>query len=386
MSTLDKYFPDKTYHIDPNDHLLAFLDLKMLEDTRTCGSHVTDAAFLSRIIDGEAKILDAQQNLNDIPEALKPYFSPMDQLLDTDFADQLPEGQKPLKMQQSSPTVHAETRNILASKIPDDVDAAQVFKIGYINNMLCPRCMANVSLWGIDLLILDRHVLDQGWVDHRRPYVDLSLHIAGAGGICLRPNDVAEDVNDSLWRPYGQKRDMIDALTFEKDVEEKQVFENINAANTTLNPLFGYSAAVFVEREGQTYLASASQCLVPGLSVEEYTGQYRGQETKYSVSVSPVTALLILLKRYGFERTDNTVYVTGMPVMRDIINGIAGGTDRFVISIPDFTSENFAKALDANKDNVREQEHSTNRRTYRIYQKYAALHVISKAVTFEIVS
>ena len=229
--------------------------LRTLESTRKKSAHVTDAAFCLQLQDEDGTVIAEKACLNGVPDALQELFSPLDQLLDTDFADRYAEEPKPLKMQQSSPTVHAETLAALALDYPDGVytdtfpgrerEHERLTGRGYINNMLCPRCMGNMSLFGINRIIMPDTVLDKGWAGHRRPYVDLSLTIARAGGIGLCMIDegtgVPSEKPNAVTFEAGIGKDHFENFELHEvphsDVEAMSLIRAHNRKNPVFNPL-----------------------------------------------------------------------------------------------------------------------------------------------------
>ncbi len=379
--------------------LKTLLALRTLESTRGKSAHVTDAAFSLQILNTAGTVITENACLNGVPEALKALFSPLDQLLDTDFADRCPEGAKPLKMQQSSPTVHAETRSVLALDYPDGVytdtfpgrerEHERLTRRGYINNMLCPRCMGNLSLFGINTIVMPDTVLDKGWAGHRRPYVDLSLTIARAGGIGLYMID--EGTGEPSEKPNavtfeaGTGKDHFENFELHEvprsDEEAMSLIRAHDRKNQVYNPLCAYTCGIRLRRGEKTVFALCTQTLVPGITPDIYKRNYSGRETKYSLVTPPVTSLLMLARRYGYRFEDKTLYSSAVPVMRDMINAAAAGLTRFVFD-PGMESRDFQTLLEQNKDHVRQARHSTNGQAYTVYSQYAALHNIGKVMDF----
>lgn len=357
---------------------------------------VTKAVSAKIFWDKDGNIIGRRMSANRMPSGLSAQFKPLDQLLDTDFAENL--NTEPSKQQQSSATRHAEVNECLVGD-PPDLDYDDIAKRSIlIGQIPCPRCCEVIALSDVDEVMLAPDVFSEEWSLRRgAPYNPMSFEIlmrAGVKIVICNPDDPRKSVEitpellakqginippDSMkernnYDPEGFRIYRADGLFMAPHDLAVDALENYG----THSPYLDYAAyASFTNaHDGKNYIAVCPPLLTPGFSHEEYQERLQSEESKYSYIIPPMTALKACLRRANIPVKNLSIGTTGQPTMRDVMNVMGPYTQK--IHIPLDAQQIQGIQATSGQPRFKRAHHKTAGKDYNIYEFHSALGLIRK--------
>ncbi|MBX2834897.1 MAG: hypothetical protein KTR28_07985 [Micavibrio sp.] len=348
----------------------------------------TKAAFILALFDPDSpqNPISTYELYNVVPAPLRHFLGAKDQLLDVDFTDQYPEGQKPLKSQQASATAHPETLAQLIH-IPEIAEVKKqgnnLVKVGYVNQMPCPRCACSLAAGHVCTLAIDSSAFDAEWATRRdQEYINMSLKIMEESGThMIEPqSEVPEWTTGKLprHRLAGQE-----IYTNPLSVTEKaDIIKGFNAHVQPFNKHTNYTATISIKSRDD-FFAIGRQTLTPGIPEDEYFEKLKEQETKYSYTIPPGTALLFALQPHGIDPTEIEIEFDETPAMRDLINILGAGATHIKFPISHDLHHKMQESAEITfrtATHKSDHEEASKEKEYKIYNQLNALKVLKAAL------